>query len=85
MAHRQRRDIFAKSRIDDSPANVRFYVPLSIVVLILSGWLIFFRLGHYPLWGDEAETAIFARAVARTGDTSPCSITTCMPIETAYY
>ncbi len=29
----------------------------------------FFRLGHYPLWGDEADTALFARGVARTGDT----------------
>ena len=53
--------------IDDSPADRRFYLPLGIVVLILSGWLIFFRLGHYPLWSDETETALFARAVARSG------------------
>ncbi|MGD0655133.1 MAG: hypothetical protein ABSA16_12370 [Thermoguttaceae bacterium] len=43
---------------------------LSMVVLVLSGWLLFFRLGHYPLWCDEADTALFARGIARTGDTS---------------
>ncbi|HSV14981.1 MAG TPA: hypothetical protein VLI90_12045, partial [Tepidisphaeraceae bacterium] len=32
--------------------------------------LIFARLGHYPLWDDEAITAMTARAVWRTGDTS---------------
>ena len=51
------------------PANWRFCLSLSIAVLAIACWLLFFRLGHYPLWGDEADTAIFARGIARTGDT----------------
>ncbi len=52
------------------PAGLGLWMPLSIVVLVLSCGLIFFRLGHYLLWVDEADTALFARGVARTGDTS---------------
>jgi len=40
------------------------------VILLASATLIFARLGHYPLWDDEAITAMTARAVWRTGDTS---------------
>ena len=54
----------------DRPAELRTWLPLSIVVLVLSCVLIFFRLGHYPLWVDEADTALFARGIALTGDTS---------------
>ena len=43
---------------------------MSLVVLLLSGWLLFFNLGHYYLWCDEADTALFAKGIARTGDTS---------------
>ncbi|HUB66492.1 MAG TPA: hypothetical protein VL981_03295 [Candidatus Methylacidiphilales bacterium] len=32
--------------------------------------LIFARLGHYALWDDEAMTALGAKAIMRTGDTS---------------
>lgn len=39
-------------------------------MLIASAVLIFTRLGHYPLWDDEAITAMTARGVWRTGDTS---------------
>jgi hypothetical protein len=52
------------------PAGLRFWLPLSIVVFVLSCGFLFFHLGHYPLWVDEADTAIFARGIARTGDTS---------------
>ncbi len=38
----------------------------SVGILFLS----FFRLGHYSLWDDEANTALIAQGVARTGDTS---------------
>ncbi len=55
--------------IFDQPADRRLWIPLSVGVLILSCGLIFFRLGYYPLWDDEAHTAIFARGIARTGDT----------------
>jgi hypothetical protein len=52
-----------------SPCNRCVWLPLSAVVLIVSCIFLFFRLGHYPLWCDEAETAIYARGIARTGDT----------------
>jgi hypothetical protein len=51
------------------PADWRLWLPLSIAVFGISAWLLFFRLGHYPLWDDEACTALFARGIARTGDT----------------
>src|SRR5580698_2298663 len=40
--------------------------------LIVAGsiLLLFARLGHYALWDDEAITAMTARAVWQTGDTS---------------
>jgi hypothetical protein len=53
----------------DQPADRRLWLSLSAVVLILSCGLLFFRLGHYSLWYDEADTALFAKGIARTGDT----------------
>ncbi len=50
-------------------AGPRLWIPLCAVVMGLSCFLLFFRLGHYPLWSDEAETALYARGIARTGDT----------------
>jgi hypothetical protein len=52
------------------PADRRFWLPLSIGVLAIAAGLLFFRLGHYPFWADEAYTALFARGIARTGDLS---------------
>ncbi len=52
------------------PADMRLRIALSLVILLLSGWLLFFNLGHYYLWYDEADTALFAKGIARTGDTS---------------
>lgn len=40
------------------------------VAVIIAAALVFVRLGHYPFWGDEADTVIFARGVWETGDTS---------------
>ncbi len=40
------------------------------VIFIGSLVLLFARLGHYPMWDDEAITAMTARAVWQTGDTS---------------
>jgi 4-amino-4-deoxy-L-arabinose transferase-like glycosyltransferase len=51
-----------------SPAGWR--VPAAVALVLLSGVLIFARLGHYPLWDDEATTAMFGRNVLATGDTS---------------
>jgi hypothetical protein len=47
----------------------RFWLPLSIGVLAVFSGLLLLRLGHYPFWCDEADTALYARGVARTGDT----------------
>jgi hypothetical protein len=41
-----------------------------IATLILSACLLFFRLGHYSLWDDEAGTALNAKSILATGDTS---------------
>lgn len=43
---------------------------LSVMVLLLASFLLFFNLGKYALWDDEATTALFAQSVWRTGDTS---------------
>lgn len=40
------------------------------VTMVLSAMLLFSRLGHYPLWDDEAVTALAGRGVWKTGDTS---------------
>src|SRR5687767_15609907 len=40
------------------------------VFLLAWAALLFTRLGHYALWDDEANTALFAQGVWRTGDTS---------------
>jgi hypothetical protein len=39
-------------------------------VICISAFLLFFGLGHYALWDDEAGLAIPARGVWQTGDTS---------------
>jgi 4-amino-4-deoxy-L-arabinose transferase-like glycosyltransferase len=46
----------------------RFLVAAFFFISI--AFLIFLRLGYYPLWDDEANTAIFAHGVWETGDTS---------------
>lgn len=40
---------------------------LTIIVFTL---LVLLRLGHYPLWDDETDTAIFGHGVWQTGDTT---------------
>ncbi|MGA1823074.1 MAG: hypothetical protein ACMUIP_00330 [bacterium] len=42
---------------------------IAVFVLSCTAFLMFFRLGHYALWDDEADTALFALSVWRTGDT----------------
>jgi hypothetical protein len=43
---------------------------LAIATVALAAFLIFFRLGHYSLWDDEAMDALNARAIVETGDVS---------------
>ena len=42
---------------------------IAIVVIIASSFFIFYNLGNYALWDDEATTAMFAQSVWDTGDT----------------
>ena len=51
-------------------AGNRVWIPLCVLVLAISGWLLFANLGAYCLWYDEADTALFAKGIARTGDMS---------------
>jgi hypothetical protein len=39
-------------------------------VLGICGLLLFWRLGHYALWDDEALTALIGKGILATGDTS---------------
>ncbi len=43
---------------------------LSAVLLAASAGLLFVSLGHYAFWDDEADTAIYARGIWDTGDTT---------------
>src|SRR5471032_3372273 len=52
------------------PPRRRTAVWATAIILAASAVLLFARLGHYALWDDEAITAITARAVWQTGDTS---------------
>jgi 4-amino-4-deoxy-L-arabinose transferase-like glycosyltransferase len=52
-----------------SPSH-RTAVWATAIILAASAVLLFARLGHYALWDDEAITAMTARGVWRTGDTS---------------
>ncbi len=49
-------------------ARIKFLT--AIVVLLWMAFLIFFRLGHYALWDDEAICALFGKTLFETGDTS---------------
>ena len=42
---------------------------VAVLVLGISSILLFARLGHYPLWDDEAITALTSKSVWQTGDT----------------
>lgn len=44
----------------------RLYI--SIVTLIIAIFLLFFHLGEYALWDDEATTAMFGQTIWQTGD-----------------
>ncbi len=39
------------------------------MLIVGAGVLLFTRLGHYPFWDDEVNTALFARSIWRNGDT----------------
>src|ERR1700683_2250373 len=43
---------------------------IAILGLVSIGTLLFWNLGTYALWDDEANTALFATNVWKTGDTT---------------
>jgi hypothetical protein len=47
-----------------------FRITVSLVFLLAAAGLLLANLGHYSLWSDEADTALFARGIWETGDTS---------------
>lgn len=56
---------------EDSPAfRTRRNGLIAVATFLALAWLLFAKLGHYALWDDEAMTALNAKAVLRTGDTS---------------
>ena len=44
-------------------------IVIAVIVIMVSSFLLFYRLGHYPLWDDEATTAMFGQSVWEKGDT----------------
>src|SRR3984885_4305709 len=56
--------------VTESTKTTRTAAWASGIILAASAILLFARLGHYALWDDEAITAMTARGVWRTGDTS---------------
>lgn len=56
--------------MDAGLARQRWEPVTAALTLILFALLLFTRLGHYPLWDDEALTALEAQSVWNTGDTS---------------
>ena len=52
------------------PPGPRLGRGLGGAFLVVYAVLLFARLGHYALWDDEANTALFGEGVWRTGDTN---------------
>src|SRR5437870_4738156 len=52
------------------PLSSRTRLILSGLLVVCAAILLFTQLGHYALWDDEANTALHAKGVLRTGDTS---------------
>ena len=48
----------------------RLYLLWLVCIWLLYGCFSGWNLGHYALWDDEANTALFAQSVWETGDTS---------------
>jgi len=61
-------ELFKKiAATSEGEALLKFQI--SIVVLLIASFMLFWNLGYYSLWEDEANTAMAAKSVARTGDT----------------
>lgn len=51
-----------------SSLTAKHHLIFACTLIVIEGFLIFSRLGHYPLWGDEAITALYGQSIWRTGD-----------------
>jgi hypothetical protein len=51
-------------------SGARITTGIAAATLLAAGFLLFFHLGHYGFWIDEADTALFAQGVLQTGDTT---------------
>lgn len=51
------------------PLGLAGAAAFTVVWLAITAGFLFWNLGWYPFWGDEADTVIFARSVWETGDT----------------
>jgi hypothetical protein len=54
----------------ETPASPPWRWVVFGLAVLWCGIMIFTRLGHYALWDDEANTALFGEGVWRTGDTT---------------
>jgi hypothetical protein len=53
-----------------TPISARARTIAILATLAVMAALVFARLGMYPLWDDEANTAMFGRGIWQTGDTT---------------
>ena len=68
--HRAQRRSSIVPQVPASRSGFRAETSALVVTVILGAGLLFFRLGHYALWDDEAGTALNAKSILATGDTS---------------
>ena len=53
---------------NDGKAIIKFQI--MVVALLAAAFMLFWNLGYYSLWEDEAITAFGAKGIVRTGDTT---------------
>lgn len=71
MQKRVRRDQRPElAKPSDAPPSDGVRWAMATAIMVLSAIFLFWNLGHYALWDDEAETALGAKGVLLTGDTS---------------
>ena len=51
-------------------SDKKFKILIILIVSSISIFFLFFRLGHYALWDDEAICTLFGKSLWLTGDTN---------------
>jgi hypothetical protein len=67
---RKKTEKIAPAAASGNPDTETTGLVVGALLLILSSFLLFGNLGHYALWDDETYTALGAKGVLKTGDTS---------------